>query len=159
MYVLKVGQNYTAVYFRHCFPKDTDEGFYSCLLPQQLFFAFGVTCLLLVIFKLIKVRVTQNYIRDVMFVCDYIKLKPGANQETSIVSHKSFVMFTLANLGNIFVRSFGFHETYTILFMLERILKHCLHMTNQENDLSYAGNMRGNLENILETKLLLPKCF
>lgn len=57
MYVLKVGDNYTAVYFRYCFPKDTDEGFYSCLLPQQLLFAFGVTCLLLVIFKLIKVNV------------------------------------------------------------------------------------------------------
>ena len=57
MYVLMVGQNYTAVYFRHCFLQDTDEGFYSCLLPQQLFFAFEVTCLLLVIFKLIKVNV------------------------------------------------------------------------------------------------------
>lgn len=56
IYVLKIGDNYTAVHFRHCFPKDTDEGFYTCLLPQQFFFAFGVTCLLLVIFKLIKVK-------------------------------------------------------------------------------------------------------
>ena len=54
-YVLKVGDSYVAVNLRYCFPRNPDEGLYSCLLLQELLFAAGTTCLLLVIFKLIKV--------------------------------------------------------------------------------------------------------
>jgi hypothetical protein len=55
MYVLKVGESYTVLYLRYCFPRNDIEGFYSLLLPQQLMVGVGTTCLLLVIFKLIKV--------------------------------------------------------------------------------------------------------
>ena len=56
MYVLKIGDSYAVLYLRYCFPRNESEGYYSCLLPQQLMLSFGTTCLLLVIFKLIKER-------------------------------------------------------------------------------------------------------
>ncbi|XP_028395783.1 uncharacterized protein LOC114519795 isoform X2 [Dendronephthya gigantea] len=56
VYVLKFGSNYTVVNLRYCFQKNADEGFYSSLLPQQLFISVGITCMMLVIFKLIKER-------------------------------------------------------------------------------------------------------
>ncbi|CAB3983939.1 uncharacterized protein LOC111334640 isoform X1 [Paramuricea clavata] len=56
IYVLKAGDSYTVLYLRYCFPRNADEGYFSCLLPQQLFVGIGTTCILLVIFKLIKER-------------------------------------------------------------------------------------------------------
>lgn len=59
IFVLKSDENYVAVYFRYCFPQDKQMSFYSCILPLQIFLSIGITCLLIVIFKLIKERKTS----------------------------------------------------------------------------------------------------
>lgn len=60
IFVLKSDENYVAVYFRYCFPQDKQMSFYSCILPLQIFLSIGITCLLIVIFKLIKVSWTNK---------------------------------------------------------------------------------------------------
>lgn len=54
--VLTSDDNYVPLYLRYCFPQSPQMAFYSCVLPLQIFLSIGITCLLIVIFKLIKER-------------------------------------------------------------------------------------------------------